>query len=84
MTVYFNLKKSDGEYKLSGFFYDEKEAEQIIEFLTMINQKTKISIDYNRDNCFLWFGAMEITLYDATSLALLKLVSNIQFKPMMN
>jgi hypothetical protein len=79
MTIHFNIKKNNVGYRLSGFFHDEQDVEEVVEFLSNLKQKVQITIDYNKDNCFLWFGAIIITIFDDVTLALLKLATNIRF-----
>lgn len=79
MTIHFNVRQNEKkEYKLSGFFYDEKDVEEIVDFFTNLQKKVRISIDYNRESCFLWVGAIMLTIYDDISLTLFKLATNVR------
>lgn len=77
--IHFNVRKISNEYRLSGFFYDCNDADEVTNFLISTCSQVRYSIDYQRDNCFLWLGCLHVTIFDLATLTLLKLVSNIKF-----
>ncbi len=76
--IHFNVRKITEGYQLSGFFYDYEDANEVTDFLITSCSNVRYSIDYQRDNCFLWLGCLHITIADEATLVLLKLVSNMK------